>query len=85
MMYYKSMKTYFNLHTNGKTYKVAVRGGLRHVITCEKKLRSALMNAALKAQPAQLSENLVAKIEADKIHEVCHFFGWLAYSSPIEN
>ena len=73
------MKT-FKLHTNGKTYKVAVRGAYRDTITSEKKLRESLLNAAKSHKTA--SSTLVKKMEAGKVHEVAEFFGILMYSCP---
>lgn len=77
------MKT-FKLHTNGKTYKVAVRGAFQHSITSEKKLLASLKKSAENYFDVNARPALLAKLEAGKIHEVCEVFGVLAYSCPIE-
>jgi hypothetical protein len=79
------MKT-FKLHTNGKTYNVAVRGSYEKTITSEKKLIEALKKAAesYAKRPTykEYGQSLMSKIEAGKIHEVCSILGILSYSCP---
>ena len=75
------MKT-FKLHTNGKTYNVAVRGSFEKTITSEKKLIEALKKSAAGYPNKEYGEALMNKIEAGKIHEVCSVLGILSYSCP---
>ena len=70
------MKT-FKLHTNGKTYNVAVRGAYRNTITSEKKLVAALKKSAAEYPNKEYGTSLINKIEAGKIHEVCNILGIL--------
>ena len=79
------MKT-FKLHTNGKTYSVAVRGCFEKTITNEKKLIEVLKKSAegyMKRPTYEgYGKSMMEKIEAGKIHEVCNILGILSYSCP---
>ena len=75
------MKT-FKLHTNGKTYNVAVRGSFEKTITSEKKLIEVLKKSAAGYPNKEYGKSLMSKIEAGKIHEVCNILGILSYSCP---